>query len=135
MQDNYRRQDGQKLPFYIAYPFSENLREQEAEDRDFEALVDLYPASAKKLWPQVEELCDQMEYDGSVMYDECPDKYKIRRMAEELCANADEEEEDLLAQSGRRRGNPLEDIVQMLFVHEMHRRRCRRRRHKCHFLY
>ena len=135
MGEHYSRRDGQRLPFYIAYPFSENLREQEAEEQDFEGLLDLYPANVRKLWPKVEELCDKMEYDGSMMYDECPDKYKVRRMAEELCADAAEEEEDLRAQSGRRRGNPLEDMVQMLLVHEMYRRRCRRRRHKCHFLY
>ena len=135
MQEHDRRTDRQRLPFYIAYPFSENLGEQGAEEEDHERLLDLCPDSARRLWPKVEELCDRMEYDGSMMYDENPDKYKLRRMAEELCAGSGAGEKGLQAQAQRRDCSLLADLAQLLLACEMHRRRCRRRRHKCHFLY
>ena len=61
MQEHDRRTDRQRLPFYIAYPFSENLGEQGAEEEDHERLLDLCPDSARRLWPKVEELCDRVE--------------------------------------------------------------------------
>ena len=32
----------------------------------------MYPMSAKKILPYVEEECDRMEYEGSMIYDEYP---------------------------------------------------------------
>ena len=49
MQEHDRRTDRQRLPLYIAYPLSENLGEQGAEEEDHERLLDLYPDSARRL--------------------------------------------------------------------------------------
>ena len=35
---------------------------------------------AKKILPYVEEECDRMEYDCSMMYDEYPDKLQLHMM-------------------------------------------------------
>ena len=40
----------------------------------------LYPNLAKELFPQIEQVCDQMEYEGSLMYDECPDPVTVRKL-------------------------------------------------------
>lgn len=55
------------------------------EDR---LLKDHYPAAAKRLIPLVEDECDRMEYAGSRMYDEIPDKLMMQKTAKRICRKA-----------------------------------------------
>ena len=45
----------------------------------------LYPIEVMSIQSQVEEQCDRMEYDGSLMYDEYPDKISVQSMADQIC--------------------------------------------------
>ena len=45
----------------------------------------LYPFEVGELQMAVEEECDKMEYDGSMMYDEFPDKVSVELMANNIC--------------------------------------------------
>ena len=48
-------------------------------ERDDRLLKELYPETAKKVLPYIEEACDRMEYNGSRMYDQFPDRQMMRR--------------------------------------------------------
>ena len=69
-----------KLPYYMVYPMPLAYDDEKIERRDFEYMKSLYPDVAKKLLPYVEDECDRMEYDCSMMYDEYPDKLQLRMM-------------------------------------------------------
>lgn len=45
----------------------------------------LYPPEIKDIQMEIEEVCDKMEYDGSIMYDECPDKVTVEKITNEMC--------------------------------------------------
>ena len=45
--------------------------------RDFEYFKSLYPQEVRKVQAYVEEICDEMEYAGSPIYDEYPDRVMI----------------------------------------------------------
>ena len=49
-------------------------------ERDDRLIKELYPEAAKKILPYVESECDRMEYNGSRMYDEFPDKFMMRKL-------------------------------------------------------
>ena len=67
------------MPFYMTYPM-QNLYLMEMEyEKDMERMKELYPKDVQHLQKMVEYRCDEMEYEGSRMYDENPD----RRMLEE----------------------------------------------------
>ena len=63
------------------------MSEMETE-RDLQYLQQMYPADAKRMQRKVEEACDRLEYEGSMMYDEYPDRVSMLlmcdRIAEEL---------------------------------------------------
>ena len=96
---------------------------------------------AKDVLSVVEDECDQMEYDGSMMFDEYPDKVMFERIKNRIYDKVQEkypvEEEDdrdqamVMQQEVRRRYPPrknwLGDIIEVLLYQEMYRRRCRRR--------
>ena len=54
----------------------------------------LYPAAAKRLIPYIEEECDRMEYEGSMMYDEYPDQLQLRLMCRRIYDQAAQEEDN-----------------------------------------
>ena len=117
-----------------------------AEERqtfeDVRKLQSYYPRIAQEIQRHVEEECDKMEYEGSMMFDEYPDPIMFRQIAQRIYEKVKDLEpeaadmqkgEELEMQSDRRRRRPdrdnwLGDLVQVLLVDEMHRRRCRHRR-------
>lgn len=80
----YRDNLFQKTPFYMTYPM-QNLYLTEMEyEKDMERMKELYPREVLQLQQMVEQRCDEMEYEGSRMYDENPDRYMLEREAQRL---------------------------------------------------
>ncbi|MFI3171456.1 MAG: hypothetical protein R3Y58_03655 [Eubacteriales bacterium] len=69
-----------KMPYYVAHPFSEIWNEEKMCKRDREYMQSIYPEIAKLFLPFVEKECDRLEYDGSLVFDEYPDKLLLRLM-------------------------------------------------------
>lgn len=133
----YQQQDAGQLPFYMAYPEYGYGSDDEME-RDMEYMKGMFPKKAKAIQKNVEDVCDQLEYEGSMLYDEYPDRVMLRKYSNDIYdkvkyleeEDEEPEEEDVFAMS---RGcvncrNPfLQDLVDVLFFNEIHRRRCRHR--------
>ena len=63
-----------QMPFYMTYPM-QNLYLMEMEyEKDMERMKELYPKEVQNLQKMIERRCDEMEYEGSRMYDENPDR-------------------------------------------------------------
>lgn len=134
----------QKLPYYMMYPTPFLYDDDKTEARDYEYLKSMYPDMAKQILPYVEEECDRLEYDNSMIYDEYPDKLQLRLMCrriydnvvnheqfEELEGQAVEiEEASLKVQARKRPPKPdrVRDMVELLLYQELLRRRCTHRR-------
>ena len=101
----------EKLPYYMAYP--------------------------KRILPYVEEECDRMEYENSMVYDAYPDKLQLKLMCtrvcdnirrhEHICREEDEKEEDLSEDEAITMEN-LRDLVEVMLFQELYKRRCDHRR-------
>ena len=57
---------------------------QRLAERDLRQLQSMYPEAAKIMLPYIEEICDKMEYEGSSMYDQYPDRITVYRLAGEI---------------------------------------------------
>ena len=62
-----------RLPYYMKYPMPLIYDDDRTDRRDYDYMKSVYPETAKRLLPFVEEECDRLEYEGSMMYDEYPD--------------------------------------------------------------
>ena len=120
-----------RTPFYMTYPI-QNLYMTEMEyERDMERMKELYPGEVKRLQKLVEQRCNEMEYEGSRMYDENPDRMMLEEEAERLLERFLQEnpQYELSAQQrGHQNPNWLRSLIGILFHDEMYRRRCRHRR-------
>jgi len=75
------------------------MEEMEYE-RDMERIKELYPQDAKRILKLVEEECDKMEYEGSMMFDEYPDRVMLKAICDRIGQKAasQSEEQEILEQ-------------------------------------
>ncbi len=124
----------QNSPIYMPYPMQMQgsyLNEMEYE-KDLERMKELYPKDVKRIQKYVDEECDRMEYEGSLMFDEYPDKNMLQLVCRNIMEKMEDAvEEDIESSEYRRkpsRRDGLSDLVEVLLYNEMYKRRCRRRR-------
>lgn len=126
-------------PFFKAYPLQAVFDDEKMQERDVQYFRSMYPEAAREIIPYVEEECDRMEYEGSMMFDECPDKFMLRRIRSRIYDQVRHLEGPdgsvaaaALGPAGQtsRRDDRLTDLIDILLFHEMYKRRSRHRRCK-----
>lgn len=125
---NYSNQEAwmymqQRYPFYTPYSFQGNYEEYMEYEKDLERVKELYPTEVKRILQYVSKECDKMEYEGSLMYDEYPDRVMLKSVCKNIMDRIREDEENTTIKA-----SGIDDLVEVLLYHEMYRRRCRRRR-------
>lgn len=73
-----------KMPFYMTYPIQNMYLTEMEYERDMERMKELYPREVKQLQDMVEQRCDELEYEGSRMYDENPDRMMLEEETRRL---------------------------------------------------
>ena len=153
-QEQFFRMQQPKMPFYMSYPM-QNLYLTEMEyEKDIERMKDLYPKEAKRILEYVEDECDKMEYEGSLMFDEYPDRLMVEMVVNRIYDNMQSEDsvttEEYSGKKDRRppgpgmmpppppgpgmppppppRDDPMRSLIGVILNNEMYRRRCRHRR-------
>lgn len=96
---------------------------ERVQEEEFALMKSYYPETARRIQEKVEEECELMDYEGSRLYDENPDRYMLYHLGQKI-KRAVETEAEMEALSG----GFLDDLVQVLLFQEISRRRCRRRR-------
>ena len=126
----------QRLPYYMAYPMPLVYDDERIERRDYEYMKSMYPMTVKRILPFVEEECDRMSYEGSMIYDEYPDQLQIRLMCNRIYdrANRQRPKDDFeMEMQVSRNDDQLRDLIQILLFQELFRRRTRHRRNRRRF--
>lgn len=126
----------QPLPFYMAYPFLMPFDQEREQEKDLQLMQSYYSRRASRIQEKVERECDRMEYDGSIMFDEYPDKFMMEHLCRKIereILSEDEKEDQQQSKTDTRamerdRGDGLRDLIGVLLFNEMFRRRCRHRR-------
>lgn len=134
--------DVPKMPFYMSYPM-QNLYLTEMEyEKDMERMKELYPKDVGQILEFVEDECDKMEYEGSLMFDEYPDRLMIEMIVDRIYQQVQQNGSDIETEQYRderrhghrppppppQRGDHLRDLIGVILNNEMYRRRCRHRR-------
>lgn len=147
----FQMQQLRQMPYPFMYPYPDLYMSEMETERDLQYLQQMYPADAKRMQKKVEEECDKLEYEGSMMYDEYPDRVSMLLICdriEKALAREDAErqakeeadmepDEEMNAMNMRRRDRGDRDdfrfdrgrrnLLEVLLFNEMHKRRCKRR--------
>ena len=110
-------------PFYASYANPLLYRGEKEQEEEFSLMKSYYPEIAKQIQEKVEEECDLLDYEGSRLYDEYPDRYMLYHLVRKIVSSVSSQA-NIKAMSD----SLLEDLVQVMLFHEISRRRCRRQR-------
>lgn len=113
------------LPFYMAYPQPCLMKEDSTVLRDLEYLQQMYPGQAKMLQKRIAELLDKVDYEGSLLYDEYPDKWQLYRLGDSIVAilKREEEERGEDVNTSPEKWEWIKDMVLLILYYEIYKRR------------
>ena len=131
-----------KLPYYMVYPMPFIYDDERLDRRDYEYMRSLYPDTAKRVLPYVEEECDRCEGPNSMIYDEYPDRLQLRLMsgriydrvkAEERPFDEHDEEGGPMGVAGQQIQRSCSrdwarDLIDVMLYQELYKRRSENRR-------
>ena len=101
------------LPFYMTYPGYFGPGQEALLLQDLEYLQQMYPADVKRYQKRIAEVLDKTDYEGSMIYDEYPDRYSLRALSGSMQKVLQNEEEN----------PPSEGMIQVLLFNEIYKRR------------
>lgn len=118
------------LPFYMTYPMPMTWEEEDAAARDLDYLLQLYPMKARKYRERISGILDTMDYAGSMIYDEYPDRLALTRLSEDIWKEIRKQEEDEWEKADGGGGTESEaywerirELLEILLYYEIYRRR------------
>ena len=118
------------LPFYMTYPLPMYYQEEDSIIRDLEYLQQMYPAEAKRYQKLIASILDKLDYEGSMIYDEYPDRWQLYKLSMDILDRIKtedkkkEEEERVPPEKWEWMG----DMIQILLFYEIYKRRHNSRR-------
>lgn len=107
------------LPFYMAYPLPMYYQQEDTVTRDLDYLQQMYPAQAKKYQKMIAEILDRIDYEGSMIYDEYPDRWQIYRLTQMIVDKLKAAEDENLGLDTEQ----TTEFIQVLVFYEIYRKR------------
>ena len=114
------------LPFYMAYPLPMYYQEEDTVTRDLEYLQQMYPSEAKRYQKIIAEILNQIDYEGSCIYDEYPDKWQLYRLTQTVMDKIKRMEHTGTEKQGstdEKSWDEIEEFVQVLLYYEIYKKR------------
>lgn len=113
------------LPFYLSYQTPYFMREEDSVLRDLEYLQEMYPRQAKDLQKRIISVLDKLDYEGSMLYDEYPDKWQLYRLSDTVVGilRREEEEKEDSEHITEEKWEWIKDMVQIVLYYEIYKRR------------
>ncbi|BCN32812.1 hypothetical protein [Anaeromicropila herbilytica] len=136
----------QNYPFYLPMFPMYGYDNSKELDQDLDYMKNMYPNTCRKLQSEIDEECDKLEYEGSCMFDEYPDKCHLESIVDRIYNRfADASIEDALSSmnvsnnsgvqtqqycSNCNNNDWLRNIIQIMLFNEFFNRRRRYRRRR-----
>lgn len=121
-EDKVRGWNG-PLPFYMSYPGFQSPGGEQGMLQDLEYLQQMYPNDVKRYQKRIADILDKADYEGSMIYDEYPDRYSLLALTKSICRILEKEEDC----------QPAENMIQILLFNEVYKRRHGGRRGNIYF--
>lgn len=118
------------LPFYMTYPLPMYYQEEDSIIRDLEYLQQMYPSEAKRYQKIISDILDKLDYEGSMIYDEYPDKWQLYKLSRDILdrIKREEKQKNPDQEVPEEKWEWLGDMVQILLFYEIYKRRHNTRR-------
>ena len=72
------------FPFYVAYANPALYDGERIQEQEFALMKSYYPEAAGRIQEKVEGECQLLDYEGSRLYDEYPDKFMLHQLCRQI---------------------------------------------------
>ena len=83
--------DDRFFPFYTAYANPAFYGGEQIQEQEFALMQSYYPEAADRIREKVEKECRLLDYEGSRLYDEYPDKFMLYQLCRQIRAQVESE--------------------------------------------
>lgn len=118
---NYMQYGYGQMPLYSGARFPLDVSEEQQMEKDKEYMKSLFPEKAKTIQALVEDECDKLEYEGSVMFDEYPDKLSLKKIGMDIYDKMNQEKEPEEEEKMEEETQEEEDIYMMNYGYHYRR--------------
>ena len=120
----------------MTYPLPMYYEDENSIIRDLEYLQQMYPAQAKRYQKVISNILDKLDYEGSMIYDEFPDRWQLYKLSTDILDRIRREEEKDKESDSENGGSEASlekwkwtgDLIQILLFYEIYKRRHNTRR-------
>lgn len=105
-------------------PGQKEIRQEEREEDDYQYIIKMYSALAREILEFIEDFCDRLEYEGSMMFDQYIDRTNMFSLADQIYEKVKYHEKE----DGDKKDRMLYQMILALLGGEICHRRCRYRR-------
>ncbi len=124
------------MPFYMTYPLPMYYQDEDSVVRDLEYLQQMYPVEARRYQKVISGILDRLDYEGSMIYDEYPDRWQLYKLSADILDRIRREEEKERQDNPEAATEPVSpekwkwagDMIQILLFYEVYKRRHNSRR-------
>mgnify|MGYP006934520878 FL=1 len=99
-------------PFFMTLPGYPGRMDENELLSDLEYLQQTYPGEVRRCQRRIAEILDKYDYEGSMIYDEYPDRLSLHRVADTIGTILEQESEKISS-----------DLIQVLVCDEIYKRR------------
>ena len=99
-------------PFFMTLPGYPGRMDEKQLLSDLEYLQQTYPGEVRRCQRRIAEILDKYDYEGSMIYDEYPDRFSLYRIADTIGKILE-----------REAGKVSGDLIQVLVCDEIYKRR------------
>lgn len=116
------------IPFYVAYPNYAMYSDEYRRMQDLEYLQAMYPTEVKNYQRVINQVLDRIDYEGSMIYDEFPDRISLYKLANDITQIilTDSQRDSVDNITDKTNAEHIGTIVQILLYYEIHKRRFKR---------
>ena len=112
-------------PFFMTLPGYPGRMDEKQLLSDLEYLQQTYPGEVRRCQRRIAEILDKYDYEGSMIYDEYPDRLQLLLLCRRIYNRAKEDETKKdEAKEGEETGEWLQNLIQVMTYQEL----CQRRR-------
>lgn len=133
------------IPFYQAYampsyqmsgyiPFL--VAQEDTSEQDLQYLQEIFPEASRRYARKISDVVDRLDYKGSMIYDEFPDRLRLQRLSRDILRMIEEEEAAKQQNSGTDQEQTQdkgmhpeavracrEELIYVLLCYEIYKRR------------
>lgn len=104
------------------------VKDQAIEEKDYQYMTKMYSKEAREALEYIEEACDKLEYEGSMMFHEYLDRTQMLMIADKVYYKMCQGKRETCMKCDSVRYQ----LIYVLLCGEMYHRRCRYHRKKCY---